>query len=95
MRKNDTEIKDLMKREEPIENPLMIGTIQLTLLGNRRALVENYKGLVEFHDRQIVVQSKQEQVRIAGDHLRICYYTRTEMSIAGNIERIEVKENND
>ena len=95
MRKNDKRtIGNLLEREEPLENPLMIGMIQLTLLGNRSALIENYKGLIEYHDKLIIVQSKEEEVSILGDHLRICYYTRTEMQIAGNIEKIEVKEKN-
>ena len=95
MMKNDKRtIGNLLEREEPLENPLMIGMIRLTLLGNRSALIENYKGLIEYHDKLIIVQSKEEEVSILGDHLRICYYTRTEMQIAGNIEKIEVKEKN-
>ena len=76
MMKNDKRtIGNLLEREEPLENPLMIGMIQLTLLGNRSALIENYKGLIEYHDKLIIVQSKEEEVSILGDHLRICYYT--------------------
>ena len=58
MKNNDKIIGNLLGREEPLENPLMIGMIQLTLLGNRNALIENYKGLIEYHDKLIVVQSK-------------------------------------
>lgn len=60
MKNNDKIIGNLLGREEPLENPLMIGMIQLTLLGNRNALIENYKGLIEYHDKLIVVQSKEE-----------------------------------
>ena len=94
MKNNDKIIGNLLGREEPLENPLMIGMIQLTLLGNRNALIENYKGLIEYHDKLIVVQSKGEEISIIGEHLRIRYYTRTEMRIAGDIEKIEVKEKN-
>ena len=65
MMKNDKRtIGNLLEREEPLENPLMIGMIQLTLLGNRSALIENYKGLIEYHDKLIIVQSKEEEVSI-------------------------------
>ena len=94
MKNNDKIIGNFLGREEPLENPLMIGMIQLTLLGNRNALIENYKGLIEYHDKLIVVQSKDEEISIIGEHLRIRYYTRTEMRIAGDIEKIEVKEKN-
>ena len=94
MKNNDKIIGNLLGREEPLENPLMIGMIQLTLLGNRNALIENYKGLIEYHDKLIVVQSKEEEISIIGEHLRSRYYTRTEMRIAGDIEKIEVKEKN-
>ena len=40
------------------------------------------------------MQSKEEEISIIGEHLRIRYYTRTEMRIAGDIEKIEVKEKN-
>ena len=68
MKNNDKIIGNLLGREEPLENPLMIGMIQLTLLGNRNALIENYKGLIEYHDKLIVVQSKEEEISIRDEN---------------------------
>ena len=93
MKTNLTNIKDVVLTEEYTQNPLMLGSIQLTLLGNKSALIENYKGLIEYHDKLIIVQSKQEQVCISGTRLRIRYYTKGEMKITGSIEKIEVKDN--
>lgn len=75
------------------ENPLLLGTIRLTLTGTGSALIENFKGLTEYSDTLIIVQSKNEQMILRGSLLSIPYYTKDEMKVMGNIEIIEVKDN--
>ncbi len=65
--------------------------IRLTLTGNKIALLENYKGIIEFTNEQIILQSKSEEVRISGKHMQISYYTKDEMQVQGEIHSIEVK----
>ena len=75
-----------------IENPLLLGTIRLTLTGKHCAIVENYKGIVEYSANSIVLQSKSEVVILQGQKLGISYYTKDEMKVEGDIDLIEVKE---
>lgn len=75
-----------------IENPFLLGTVRLTLTGSHNAMIENYKGIVEYEHNRIILQSKKELVTLRGSDLYILYYTKDEMNIKGNIELIEVKE---
>ena len=77
-----------------IENPLLLGTIRLTLTGKHVAIIENYKGIVEFNSNSIILQSKNEIVALQGQKLNIAYYTKDEMKVNGDIELIEVRETN-
>lgn len=75
-----------------IDNPLLLGTIRLTLTGKQCALIENYKGIIEYNDQIVIIQSKKERVTLRGTRLQIPYYTRDEMKILGEIDTIEVKD---
>lgn len=85
-------IKDFSLSNETTENPLLLGTIRLTLIGSKSVLIENFKGLIEYNDTVIVIQSKKEHVTLHGTKLNICYYTKDEMKVLGNINKIEVKD---
>lgn len=75
---------------ESLELPgdLMYGTVIVTVTGNREALVENYKGILEYTCEKIRIETKHCRVQICGRHLQIRYYTNDEMKITGFIERI-------
>ncbi|MDD6193722.1 MAG: YabP/YqfC family sporulation protein [Lachnospiraceae bacterium] len=75
-----------------IENPLLLGTIRLTLTGTHCALVENFKGIIEYNDEMVIIQSRKERLTLRGTGLQIPYYTRDEMKVLGAIETIEVKD---
>lgn len=68
-----------------------MGVIRLTMTGAHQLLVENFKGISYFDNQKIVVQSQKNLVSISGKNLQIRYYTKDEMSVVGNIEKIELK----
>lgn len=68
---------------------LMLGAAILTVTGRREALIANYKGILEYEDSFIRVQTKTCRIRITGAHLAIDYYTNEEMRITGYIESIQ------
>ncbi len=85
-------INDFYLSDEMTESPLLLGTIRLTLTGSKSVLIENFKGLIEYNDTIIVIQSKKEHVTLHGSKLCIAYYTKDEMKVSGNINKIEVKD---
>lgn len=68
---------------------LVYGAVILTITGQCEAYVENYKGILEYTENKIKLQTKTCQVVIIGSRLLISYYTNDEMKITGQI--VEIK----
>lgn len=67
---------------------LMLGVPVVTLTGNHEAIVINYKGILEYENNLIRLQTKHEKITIEGNDLLIDYYTGEEMKIAGRISGV-------
>lgn len=61
----------------------------LTVIGQMELRVENYRGITEYTDSFIRIQTKIGQIKIHGEHLEIPCYTNDEMQITGSIHQIE------
>ena len=86
MKRNSKE-KILNSLELPKD--LMLGAAIVTVTGRREALISNYKGILEYEDSFIRVQTKNCRILISGSHLAIDYYTNEEMKITGFIDNIQ------
>ncbi len=64
---------------------ICMGAIRVTMTGNREAWIENYRGILEYTDRMILLQGKTCQVCFEGTGLSIDYYTNEDMKISGYI----------
>ena len=75
---------------ESLELPIdiMYGAVIITAMGRNQVLVENYKGIIEYTQEKIRLQTKTCQVTIQGKRLIVEYYTNEEMKITGFIEGI-------
>ncbi len=60
----------------------------VTIVAHTELWIENYKGLLEYKEEQILVQTKRYLIRIEGEHLRISHYMEEHMMICGNIRNI-------
>lgn len=83
-------------RERIVDNlelpkDLMLGAAIVTVTGRGEAVISNYnyKGILEYEDSFIRVQTKTCRIRITGVRLAIDYYTNEEMKITGSIDTIE------
>lgn len=61
----------------------------VTVIGQIEMCIENYRGITEYTESLIRVQTKIGQIKIHGKHLQIEYYTNDEMKITGKILSIE------
>ncbi|MGN0141135.1 MAG: YabP/YqfC family sporulation protein [Roseburia sp.] len=68
---------------------LMLGAAIVTVTGRREAVIANYRGILEYEDSRIRIQTKNCRILISGSHLAIDYYTNEEMKITGFIGAIE------
>ncbi len=65
---------------------MMLGAAILTLTGNQELWVENYRGIMEYTEQSILLQTKNGRICIQGCGLRIAYYTNEDMKIIGTIQ---------
>ena len=61
----------------------------LTVTGQMEVCVENYRGILEYTELLVRIQTKIGQIRIVGHALQIDYYTNDEMKITGEITSID------
>ena len=68
---------------------VVLGASVVPILGDNEVCIENYRGIVEYTECLIRVQTKGKQIRVHGKHLQIEYYTNDEMKITGTICSME------
>ena len=64
----------------------------ITILGRNEICIENYRGIIEYTEQLVRVQTKSGQIRLTGKRLKIEYYTNDEMKITGYLESLEFTE---
>lgn len=68
---------------------VILGVPIVTLTGQIEVCIENYRGIIEYTDLLVRVQTKIGQVKIIGKRLQIEYYTNDEMKVTGRITAVE------
>ena len=91
--KAEKEKQNAVKKAKLLESlqlprDVCMGALRVTLTGSTEAWVENYRGLLEYSDRAILLQGKTCQVCFEGTGLTIDYYTNEDMKISGCIENV-------
>lgn len=87
MRKNRERSQQTESLVESLKLPkdIIMGAIKVTLTGSHEAWIENYRGILEYTENQILLQGKTCQVCFEGSRLSIDYYTNEDMKISGCI----------
>lgn len=62
-----------------------LGALRVTMTGSHEAWIENYRGILEYTECEILLQGKTCQVCFQGSRLSIDYYTNEDMKISGDI----------
>ena len=71
---------------------VILGVPLVTVTGQCEAYIENYRGILEYTDKLIRVQTKIGKIHVNGRNLQIEYYSNDEMKISGHIFVIEYHE---
>ena len=77
-----TEILDLPK-------DIMLNLPRLIFMGNRELFIENYRGIVEYTDTIIRLNTSEHMVIISGTALSIKNIATEEITLQGNIKKLE------
>lgn len=90
---HETEREHLLKERfvtaANMPKDVVLGASVITILGTGEICIENYRGIIEYTDGLIRVQTKSKQIRLTGKNLTIEYYTNDEMKITGCICSLE------
>lgn len=85
MNKNLNAKKESLVESLKLPKDICMGAIKVALTGNSEAWIENYRGILEYTEKQILLQGKNCQVCFEGTRLSIDYYTNEDMKISGCI----------
>ena len=82
-------LKQKMAEATRFPKDVVLGVPILTMTGRLELCIENYRGIIEYTDVLIRVQSKSGQIKVSGKRMQIEYYTNDEMKITGQIQSVE------
>ena len=71
---------------------VLLGVPMISVIGQSEACIENYRGILEYTDKLIRIQTKLGRIHVSGRNLQIEFYTNDEMKIVGHIMMIEFHE---
>ena len=82
-------VKENMVESLELPKDLMYGASIVTITGRREVLIENYKGILEYTEAYIKIQTKNAKLTVYGKQLSIEYYTNEDMKVVGFVKSIE------
>lgn len=82
-------LKMKMATATNLPKDVVLGVPIVTITGHSEVRIENYRGLIEYTEILIRIQSKSGQIKVSGQRMQIEYYTNDEMKITGHIKSIE------
>ena len=68
-----------------ITRDVLLGATIITMEGNQILYIENYKGIITYTDKCIIILGQKNKIQIEGKNLQIAYYTNIDMKIQGCI----------
>lgn len=84
-----SKIREQVIEQLELPRDLLAGDAIITITGRSSLVIENYRGILDFEDSFIKIQTKNCQLLITGNHLAIDYYTNEEMKISGFFQQIQ------
>ena len=68
---------------------IMYGLAIVNIVGQSELYIENHRGIIEYNNDKIVIQTKSSKIEIIGKNLLIVRFSNDDMKINGNI--LEIK----
>lgn len=82
-------LKNRVSDAANIPKDVILGVPLIRIIGSEEFYIENYRGILEYTDSLIRIQTKIAQIHLIGKKLEIIYYTNDEMKVIGHIEKLE------
>ena len=65
---------------------------KITILGFQEMLIENYKGILEYEDFYIRINTSLGTININGFHLNLNQMTEDDIMVTGKIQSIDIED---
>ncbi len=82
-------MKEQITNSLGLPKDIMLHSSILTITGRNEAFVENYRGIIEYTDTVLKLQTKTCKIRITGKNIVIDYFTNDDMKIKGVFDEIK------
>ncbi|MCT4621200.1 MAG: sporulation protein YqfC [Marinisporobacter sp.] len=92
MKSKTKEIRESVSELLELPKDIMLDLPRITLLGDLQLYIENHKGIIEYSETRIRVNTKSGVIRITGKDLSIKTIVTEEIIIGGQIKNIEFIE---
>ncbi|MBE7052874.1 MAG: sporulation protein [Ruminococcaceae bacterium] len=80
--------KKAVKSITGLPSEIILNTPKMTVEADEKIRIENFKGLVEYTDKFICINTNTFTIKIEGELLNIGYMTKEEICILGSIKNI-------
>lgn len=70
---------------------ILLDVPKLTFIGNREVTIENYKGIVEYTDTVLLLETNPNQLKVEGINLEVKTITQEMLYVTGHIQKLEFK----
>jgi len=84
-----TSLKQKMSDVLELPKEIVLNVPKLTMIGNNNLMIENYKGIVEYDNSRIRLNTASGIVRITGEWLSIKEITSEDVMVEGTITSLE------
>lgn len=90
-KKEEQKVKLKEKMTEILELPkeVVLNVPKMTMLGNGDLVIENYKGIIEYDNERIRVNTNAGIIKITGDRMTIKEITSEDIMVHGEITSLE------
>lgn len=88
MKKNSYKIKETLSNALELPKDLILDVAKVTLIGSNNITVENHKGILEYNEDQIRVNTCSGVLVITGSKLNIKSILQEEITITGEINSV-------
>ena len=68
-KKEKTHIKEKINSVLELPGEIILDLPKLTLTGNKNLIIENYKGIIEYSDKIIRINTKHHMIKVTGEKL--------------------------
>jgi len=74
-----------------LSGDVLYGDVLIRTIGNREVEVENFRGIINYDDKKLILQGKRQLIIISGECLVILSYMDNMIRLQGTICDIEFR----